>query len=246
MIPELVVAAAVVMLGAAIQSSSGMGLAVVSLPVLALVMPERMPQVLLLLGMPMLTWMVWSEREHVRLHGLTPVIAGRFVGTAPGALVVTVLTAAQLNLFFAIASLAAVAGVLAALRTARLHRTDGLPAFTGGVASGLMGTAAGVGGPPLAWLYAGRDGPDIRANLSIVFLVGNVVSLASLALAGRLGATDWRMAALLLVPLALGVGLGARVRLHVTRQRAAWLLASVVLAGAASLAYNAATASVIL
>lgn len=236
---DLLVAALAVGLGAAIQSAGGMGLAVVSLPVLALVMPDRMPQVLLLLAMPMLGWMVQSERHHVRAAGLAPVVAGRFLGTLPGTWIVTVLSGRQLALFFAAASIAAGAGVLATARTTTPHTPGPLAALGGGVASGVMGTAAGVGGPPLAWLYAGREGADIRANLSVVFLTGNVVSLASLAWAGRLGTADIRTAILLLLPLGLGVAAGAQARLRLTRIHATRLLVAVVVGGAASLTWSA-------
>lgn len=241
MTPDLLVAALAIGVGAAIQSAGGMGLAVVSLPVLALVMPDRMPQVLLLLSMPMLAWMVQSERHQIRPAGLAPIVVGRFLGTVPGAWIVTVLTGRQLALFFAAASVAAGVGVLATARTTTPHATGPAAALAGGLASGVMGTAAGVGGPPLAWLYAGREGPDIRANLSVVFLTGNVVSLAGLAVADRLSVTDLRMATVLLLPLGLGVAIGARARLRLTRIHATRLLVAVVLVGAASLTWSAVT-----
>src|SRR3546814_15753694 len=56
-----------------------------------------------------------------------------------------------------------------------------------GVVSGVTGTAAGIGGPPLALLYQHRPGSTIRSTLAAAFLVGTALSLATLAVAGEFG-----------------------------------------------------------
>jgi uncharacterized membrane protein YfcA len=48
-----------------------------------------------------------------------------------------------------------------------------------------MGTISGIGGPPIALVYQRATGPTLRATLSRFFLVGGVVSLAVLAVTGR-------------------------------------------------------------
>lgn len=40
---------------------------------------------------------------------------------------------------------------------------------TGGIVSEVMGTAAGIGGPPLALIYQNREGQEIRATLAVAF-----------------------------------------------------------------------------
>src|SRR3546814_11444064 len=59
-----------------------------------------------------------------------------------------------------------------------------------GVVSGVTGTAAGIGGPPLALLYQHRPGSTIRSTLAAAFLVGTALSLATLAVAGEVGASQ--------------------------------------------------------
>jgi hypothetical protein len=54
--------------------------------------------------------------------------------------------------------------------------------LAGGVASGIMGTAAGIGGPPLALVYQSRSGPEVRSTLALAFFVGTAISLLALAL----------------------------------------------------------------
>src|SRR3546814_12225619 len=58
-----------------------------------------------------------------------------------------------------------------------------------GVVSGVTGTAAGIGGPPLALLYQHRPGSTIRSTLAAAFLVATALSLATLAVAGEVGSS---------------------------------------------------------
>jgi hypothetical protein len=65
-----------------------------------------------------------------------------------------------------------------------------------------MGTAAGIGGPPLALIFQSRSGPEIRATLAVAFVFGTTLSLLILALVGRLG-TEHLLLALELLPVLL-------------------------------------------
>src|SRR5690606_39990084 len=58
-----------------------------------------------------------------------------------------------------------------------VHRSTQLAA---GMVSGTTGTAAGIGGPPIALLYQHRAGPVVRSTLSATFLVGTVLSFTVL------------------------------------------------------------------
>ncbi|MFD0536173.1 TSUP family transporter [Actinomadura luteofluorescens] len=59
---------------------------------------------------------------------------------------------------------------------------------TAGVISGTTGTASGIGGPPIALLYQRESGPRVRATLAVFFIAGALLSLLTLAAAGRLPA----------------------------------------------------------
>jgi hypothetical protein len=75
-----------------------------------------------------------------------------------------------------------------------------------------MGTAVGVGGPPIALLYHDVPGPVLRATMSPYFLVGTVASVAALAVSGHFGVDDLLLG-LCLVPAALiGVALSNPLR----------------------------------
>lgn len=105
----------------------------------------------------------------------------------------------------------------------KAHETDN-PARAG-VLSGIMGTAAGIGGPPLAMLYAGRGGAQLRANLAALFLLGKALSLTALAAAGRVAIADLLLAAVLGIPAATGF---AASRLLAPRFDGRWLRSGVL------------------
>ena len=45
-----------------------------------------------------------------------------------------------------------------------------------GIASGIMGTATAIGGPPMAVVYQHEGGPRARGTLAAFFTVGAVIS----------------------------------------------------------------------
>jgi hypothetical protein len=115
------------------------------------------------------------------------------VGTAAAVLLVKNLSAEGMGLMFGTLVLAAVA--LSAAGWHPLPRARNLLLAAG--ATGFMGTATSVGGPPMALVYQSESGVRLRGTLSAVFLTGGLLSLAGLALAGRFGPAE----------LAAGLGL---------------------------------------
>jgi hypothetical protein len=54
---------------------------------------------------------------------------------------------------------------------------------TAGAVSGVTGTAAGIGGPPIALLYQHHAGPEMRSTLAASFFFGTLLSITTLAVA---------------------------------------------------------------
>src|SRR3954451_7705313 len=76
--------------------------------------------------------------------------------------------------------------VAVGLTAARWEPSPTRPALaTAGIASGFLATAASIGGPPMALLYARADGARLRSTLSVFFIAASAVSLAALATVGR-------------------------------------------------------------
>jgi uncharacterized protein len=66
-----------------------------------------------------------------------------------------------------------------------------------GVASGVLGTATAIGGPPMALVWQRNEGARLRSTMAGFFLVGSIMSIAALAATGAVtGHTMWMFAIL--------------------------------------------------
>jgi hypothetical protein len=81
-----------------------------------------------------------------------------------------------------------------------------------GVVSGAGGTAASIGGPPIALLYQNATGPQVRGTMSAYFVLGSLTSVAALAGAGQV-TSGLLLSTVVLVPfLIVGFVLSGSVR----------------------------------
>jgi uncharacterized protein len=216
-----VIVLVVVTVGAAIQGSVGFGANLVAAPVLAVVEPAAMPATLTLLVLPLAVAMTRREVHGVDWPAVGWLMAGRLPGTVAGSLVVAAVAAETLSVLAGVAVLAAVA---TSVLTASVPVNRGTTVATG-VASGAMGTATSIGGPPLALLYQHHEGPVLRATLAATFSLGTVLSFAALVAAGAVA--PWHVAlALALLPGTL-CGVAASSRLA-RRVDGAWLRPAVL------------------
>lgn len=225
---SLVVLVAVVLLAGAVQSSLGFGLGIVALPVLAVLAPESLPQSLILMILPSSALVVLQERRGIRWESVGWILIGRTAGTAPGLLLLVLLSPRSLQLLFSVASLVALAVMARARRGWVLSRRSQV---VGGVVSGLMGTATSLGGIPLALLYANQGSQEIRSVLATSLFLGNLVSLVGLVLAGRLSLVDVQLAVGLMTPMFVGMYLGSWMVRGIGQRGLTLLVYSVVTLG---------------
>ncbi len=207
--------------GTVVQGAIGFGFALVTVPTLLLVEPAAVPVTALLLALPLTITLAFRERKALDLRGAVEVTVGRLPGTAAGSWVVGVASTRTLS--------ALVGGLLlaAALVSAGVRVDPGRPTrLVAGFASGVMGTVAAVGGPAVALAYQTRPGPEVRATLSVTFVLGLVLSFAALALAGEVARWQAELALVLLPAVALGLLASRRLagRLDGGRLRPAILL----------------------
>ncbi|WP_122617847.1 sulfite exporter TauE/SafE family protein [Streptomyces sp. Tu 4128] len=217
--PEFVLLSVTVGLGALLQVSVGFGLGMIAAPVFALVDPALAPTAVLLLATGVTAAVLVRERGRADLRGCGWALAGRLPGVLAGALLVVALPARHLALLVAAVVLAGATVSLAGY-VPRQRRSSVVLA---GMASGLMGTATSIGGPPMAMVWQRLGGPELRATMSAFFLAGSLMSLAALTAAGAVGAHALRGTALLTPAAVAGVLLAGPLtrRLNVRRTRAA-------------------------
>ena len=199
--PDVLAASLTVLVGSTLQGATGLGMGLLAAPILMLIDPRFVPGPILLLTLVLTTFLMRREGHAIDLQGLRWAVAGRITGTGGAAAVLAVAPAGPLAIVFGGAILLGVAMSLSGLRL----RRSPVALVSVGVLSGLMGTIAAVGGPPMALLYQHAGGPRLRATLSGFFWIGTIVSLGMLMAIGRFGAHELRLTLIALPSLILGL-----------------------------------------
>lgn len=197
--------------GAVIQSAVGFGYALLVVPALLFVAPSSVPTAPLVVAMPMVVILAFVERGGLDRAGFARLTVGRIPGTAVGAYVVTLLSTRLLGGVVGVLLLCAVG---ASLLGGRRQSSHGLE-VAAGFGSGVAGTVGAVGGPYMGLAFANRPGDVLRGTLAAAFVVGTVLSLAAVFVAGAVSADAVRLG-LALVPatfigLLAGHGLTGRI-----------------------------------
>lgn len=199
--------AAAVLVAAFVQGSTGVGFALLMAPVAALIDPQLLPVTVLILMVPVTILVAWRERQHIDVRGAGWASLTRVAFTPVGVWLLSAVSDRGLGLLAGgVMILAAVVSLVA-------------PAFDptrpalliAGAVTGVTETATGIGGPPYALVYQHRPAPELRATLALCFLVGQIVSLAALAITGRLTGTDHSVALWLLPAAVAGAWLSSTV-----------------------------------
>ncbi len=187
-------------IAACVQGTVGFGLALTSAPLLALLDPAFVPVPLLVASLPVSLAALVRERQHADVHGVLSAFAGRVPGTALGALAVAALPVLLLHVSIGVLVLLGVAVSLWAPRFEPTRRV----LVGAGVISGVTGTIAAIGGPPIALVYQHATGPTLRATLALYFSAGTVLSLAALWLTGSFGHHEAVLSAVLVPGTVVG------------------------------------------
>ena len=224
---ELAIAAVAVFAGGIVQGAIGFGLSLTAVPVLGLIEPSSLPATMLILAIPFTAAMAVRERRNIDVPGFWLIAIGRLPGTAAAVWLLSVVTENQLSLVIGVAVIVAVA-FSAFAPAVPLGTTTRLVA---GAISGLMGTAAAIGGPPLAIAYQRRPGPELRSTLAMSFVLGSTISLGALAVTGHVGRDHLVIAAWLLPGLALGLLVATKLHRFLEK---AWLRPAVLVFAAIS------------
>ena len=192
-ITNSLLASCVVMIGAILQGSVGIGLGFVAVPLLVLLDPIFIPGPLLIAALLLTLLLTYREHESIEFSGVHWAIVGRVVGTVLGAILLTNIPQAKTSLLFGIIVLIA---VLISLMGIRISISP-YNLFGTGTLSGFMGTTSAIGGVPMALIYQNLKGPHLRATLSGIFVIGTSISILSLIFIGRLGLPEVKRALVL-------------------------------------------------
>ncbi|RBM21119.1 permease [Prauserella sp. PE36] len=222
---------AVVVLGALLQVAIGFGLGLLAAPVIALIAPELVPAVIVVLATGVTAVVLLLDRAHIDLRGTGWALAGRVPGVVAGALLVAALPTRVLAL--CVAGMVVV-GVVVSLWGYRPRPTRRAVVLAG-LVSGVMGTATAIGGPPMSMVWQRYAGARLRSTMSGFFLAGSLMSLAALAVTGSVTGESLTYALLLAPAAAIGVALARPLGRRLDARRTRAVAMALAIAGAATL-----------
>ena len=171
--PQLVIAMLLIFVGSFVQSATGFGLAIVTSPILIILLPAYIPGPIIIVGLFLGIVNAFKYRSTISIGGLKDALIGRIPGTFAGATLLYYIDIAQLSLFLGIIVLVAVVLSLLPIKIQPTRNRLMLAGFL----SGFFGTSSGIGGPPMALLLQHQQAHFIRANLAAFFVVSSLMSL---------------------------------------------------------------------
>lgn len=205
---ELVVAVIVIALGSLVQGSIGIGLGILTVPILSLINPVMAPVPTLLLAIPLTLSMALRERSDIESKGVVWLILGRFPGALIGLALLAVATQRTLDIWIALSVMVAVAILSTSLKVPRNGATE----FGTGFLAGVMGMVASMGGPPAALLFKDEKGPTVRSTLALFFTFGLILTLLTRIVGGKITGDDVLLAVWMLPGLVAGYIASSRLR----------------------------------
>lgn len=183
---DLVLANVIVAVAAFVQAASGIGFAMVAVPLLALIDLDYVPGASLFAMLGLSLMMVYRGWRDIEGEGLAALLPGLGVGTVIGAFFVGSLPASAMGLIFGCIVLI---GLMIGQLGIVIQRSNASSAFSG-VIAGLMGTVAGIHGPALVVIHQNTAPKNARATIAMIFIIASILSLFSLHLSGLFGQLD--------------------------------------------------------
>ncbi len=192
------ISASVLFIGCAVQTALGFGMAIIAAPIIVIFRPEWVPAILTIIAFFVSGQNALSQRVHIQWQSILPPMISRIPGTFIGAWILTQVPAQGLQLMVAGMVFIAIFITAFAKPFAATRRNLSVAGFI----SGFTGSTTSIGGPPMALVMQHGKSHNTRANLSVYFTYGCVLSLASYQLLGIMTADIW-LAGLSFIPVAI-------------------------------------------
>jgi len=213
---RVLLASATMGLGAGVQGLIGFGANLIAAPLLVLIDPRFAPgPVNLASALLNILLVLRARRAHLPSD---PLVRFGMIGEVPGTIlagvVLSVLAARGLSIAFAALVVLAVLLSVSGLSLARTRHN----LAAAGALAGFMGTISGIGGPPIALVYQHEPAATLRGTLPKFFLVGSALTLATLAVVGKLGWEEARLGLALLPGMLIGLRASKLLAGHVDQR----------------------------
>lgn len=215
------VAAIFITCGAALcQSLTGFGFALVMVPLLSLAWDVKSAVVTsTVLGTVVLLPLLFEARRHVRLGTAAALVAGSLAGVPAGILLLDWIDPEALKILVGVTVVAA-SVLVYRVRDVRATRAGVIPAVAAGAVSGILGGSTSMSGPPAVLYLLGteKDVEAFRGTILAFFLPMSLVTIAGLAVVGRVTPDVVRTSVIALPALVVGLVIGAWLRYRVREE----------------------------
>jgi uncharacterized membrane protein YfcA len=212
---NIAIAVAIMAMGSALQASVGIGLALLVVPLLALVDQSFIPGPMLLAGVMLASLTAYRERTAVDVAALRSSLIGLAIGTILGALALKLASGPHLDKVFGGLVLLA---VLLSVSGYKFNATPRSLMVAGG-AAGMMGAMVGIHGPPISLVFQNTQPRVARAMLGAFFSVAYLGAVAALAAFGLFGIPELVRAAILLPGVVVGLVAAPYLAHHIDGKR---------------------------
>lgn len=197
---SLIIALVAVIAGSALQSLSGLGLAVIASPILILINPSFLPVPILILGCILSLLNCARYRQQLNFGNIKLALIGRVPGSIIGVILLVLFPPITFAIFF---SLFIMLSVLMTYRHINIYHSP-RNLLLAGFFSGVMGTTTSVGGPPIALVYQNSKLRTARAELGLFFLIGTLLSLMLLGISGNVSTVQLQLTLPLIPAVIIG------------------------------------------
>jgi hypothetical protein len=201
-----------VFIASALAGMGGFGFGLISVPLLALVVaPQVVVPTVRVLSIWISVLVLIEARRSLSLRSSWLLVLGSLAGVPCGTYLLAVWNTSTLKVF--IGSLT-VLFALALMAGVRLPVRQGSPiSALVGFVSGILGSSAGMGGPPAVIFYSGQgvEKQTFRANLALFFIIQALFSIPTYIATNLMTATVVTYILLLMPALAIGGVLGIRL-----------------------------------
>jgi uncharacterized membrane protein YfcA len=208
-----------VLLASMVQTISGFGFALLSVPLMTLAINVHNAVVVsTLVGVMTTTVLAWRLRSHADRVLTRRLAVGAYAGMPIGLAIFTAVGERTLLRLLGAAVVMAVILLMAGLDLRSRGRSVELAA---GFVAGVLGTSVSTNGPPIVFALQARKltADQFRATISAVFAVSNLGAITAFALAGKVTRDGLTASALCVPALFAGQLLGHPIRRRVQGDR---------------------------
>ena len=206
------------------QSLSGFGFALLSVPLMTLVVSPRDAVIIsTIIGATSTSIQAVLDRKHLDWPLAKRLSIASYIGMPVG--LGAFLFVSETGLRFGLGVVVLVATFLL-LRGFRLHDEQHHYDWSLGIVAGLLATSTSTNGPPLVFLMQARQmaPATFRATINTVFAISNIGALALFLSAGKVTSQNLTGVAVALPSLGVALSLGYIVRRHVSAERFKYLV----------------------